>query len=494
MKSLNLKCIKILLSGLVCLLFGFGCAPQNSQAIQLASQNVTDSLGCTNVKSKIFDAFYELVDQRKVIPDPEQFKYELDQKIDQIILNKTIQSESKQIQTLEIQNLKQQLHLVVDSLLSQAKKDSSLTPQKLVQKLIEYELEDQSDANNLRIVQTLHTSEQQIKKLSQSLQLDCSNNNVSNPVSQFPASGSDSETRFKLGTKKVFSTAYQSCRVLDLPELDSAVADISGIRIVGKHPDGIGSKREIADLKAVDNTHYYIRGIATESQCADVKRNPLIYDYGGEPAISKNVINFQVNAGTGTQVLGVDCSAYVSSIIAVSGMLYKPGVENKAIFIRQTSSKFINAAQSGFTCFDNVTVTPTESVKAGDIIGVKGHVVAIDQIGSDPFGLKLIKNISECSKLNYKNFDMVITQSSPSKNGIGINRYQVKDYLDESGPNGKMTTAFVSMGQQACLAKFQNKNMKPNNSEWGFLRHKGTPECVAPRVTMVGESCTKKCF
>lgn len=47
----------------------------------------------------------------------------------------------------------------------------------------------------------------------------------------------------------------------------------------------------------------------------------------------------------------------------MGGLRDKPGLDNKPIFIRQTSSKFIDATQSG------------------DIIGVNGHVVAIDKIG-----------------------------------------------------------------------------------------------------------------
>ena len=111
--------------------------------------------------------------------------------------------------------------------------------------------------------------------------------------------------------------------------------------------------------------------------------------------------------------------------------------------------------------------------------------LGVDRIGKDPFGLALIKNVNDCSNLNYKNFDIDIAQSSPSKNGIGINKYLLRDYLDESP---KIRTAFEGMAEQACLAKFQNRNLKPKNSEWGFLRHKGTPDCLTTRVTLSGES------
>ena len=116
---------------------------------------------------------------------------------------------------------------------------------------------------------------------------------------------------------------------------------------------------------------------------------------------------------------------------------------------------------------------PKQSILAGDIVGVNGHVVVVDRIGKDPFGLSAIKKVGDCANLNYKNFDIDVAQSSPSKNGIGINKYKISDYLDETT---KMRIAFLDMGEQACLSKFQNINIKPKVSAWGFLRHKQTPE------------------
>ena len=289
----------------------------------------------------------------------------------------------------------------------------------------------------------------------------------------------------------VFATAYQSCRVLDLPEMDQSTPSVVGISRVETHPDGVGGQWLVTNLKAVQNTHYYIRGLASESNCVDVKNNPLIYDYGGEPFTSGNTINFQRDAGTGTKALGVDCSSFISSAIAVAGLRYRPGIENKTIFIRQTSEKFIDATKSGFKCFKNITVTPQISIQVGDIVGVHGHVVTIDKVGNDPFGFKLLKSGKDYQSLNYKNFEITIAQSSYSKNGIGINKFAIKDYLAEEV---KMRTAFLGLGEQACRAHFENKNIQPKNSDWGFIRHLGTSECLAPRVIMVGESCTQKCF
>lgn len=480
-KVLKKSLLLLLASGSI-----YSCAPGHVNSIENASQNISDSLGCKDVKSKVFDSFYEMVDQDRFVPNADDLKTSLDKKVDEMVKSKKLNHSDM----AKVDQLKTELHNLVDAMLSEAARNPNLTSKDLIQKLIEYEMEDQSDINTIESTKTIAGAASKVKSLSQSMQLSC----ATGPVGSGSATPAPSVGKVSKGIDMVFATAYQSCRVLDLPAMDRSTASVVGVSRVGTHADGIGGKREVTDLASVQKSHYYIKGIATESQCAPVRNNPLIYDYGGEPSISNSTINFQANAGSGTNALGVDCSAYVSSTIAVAGLRYKPEVANKPIYIRQTSTKFISAAQSGFTCFDNVTVTPASTVKAGDIIGVIGHVVAIDKVGSDPFGLALVKSVDGCSNLDFNNFDITITQSSPSKNGIGINKYILKDYLLESGPSGKMTVAFVGMAQQACLAKFQNKSIKPVSTAWGFLRHKGTPECLAPRVSMVGESCTQKCL
>ena len=469
-------------------LFLFNCAKAPSQAVQSASESISKSLGCTNVKSKVFDAYYEMIDHEQFIPTIKNINFEIDTKLDSIFSAKNLSAPS----AADVIALKTELHSLTESLLSESKVNPNITWKEQIQKLIEYEMEDQSHSKIINTTSAINQHFLNIKALSEKMDLPChENSDPSKSENSALKSAPPGPGKMSIGTKMVFATAYQSCRVLDLPEMDRSTPSVIGISRVGTHPDGVGGKRLVTNLRAVQDTHYYIRGLASESNCVDVKNNPLIYDYGGEPFISGNTINFQKDAGTGTSALGVDCSAYISSAIAVAGLRYRPGVENKTIFIRQTSEKFINASLSGFTCFKNITVTPQKSIEPGDVVGVHGHVVTIDKIGTDPFGLKLLNSSRDCRSMDYKNFDITISQSSPSKNGIGINKYAIKDYLDESN---KMRFAFLGMAEQACRAHFENKNFQPKNSDWGFIRHLGTSECLAPRVTMVGESCTQKCF
>lgn len=462
-----------------------GCAPHNTQQVDQASQKMTESLGCADMKSLVFDSFYEMIDQAQSVPLASDMKKSLQAEVNQLKTEKNLSAEESVI----LDKITTELFTVIDLMLAQTPDMTTTSWKEQIQKIIEYEMQDQSSEALVESSQRIYQALDRVKNLSAQTSVDCKMNYNAEKEKSSPVELS--ALPLAKGINRVFATAYQSCRVVDLPAMDAATPDVVGITRTGTHADGVGGKREITSLKSVQKTHYYINGIATESSCVKVADNPLIYDYGGSPAISGTTLNFFKNAGSGTSVLGIDCSAFVSSAIAVVGMRYKPNLDNKPIFTRQTSSKFIDAAKSGFTCFDNVTVNAKQSIAAGDIVGINGHVVIVDSIGKDPFGLSLIKKESDCTSLNYKNFDIVIAQSSPSKAGIGMNKFKAKDYLDETS---RMRLAFVEMGKQACLAKFKQTSIKPKSSDWGFLRHKGTPECLAPRVTLTGETCAQKCF
>ena len=62
-----------------------GCAPRVSPSVQLASQGISNSLGCVDVKSKMFDALYLLLDQDQMIPDIAKLKVSIDAQITALV-------------------------------------------------------------------------------------------------------------------------------------------------------------------------------------------------------------------------------------------------------------------------------------------------------------------------------------------------------------------------------------------------------------------------
>lgn len=469
------------------------CAKQQSVSLKNSTETATGAIGCKpeKLQSKIFDSLYSYLDQEKETPDLADLQYFISEKIDQIAQEQNIKDFEK------IKKYKIEFNKIFEIMLSEAKDIKNIPDaQAHLRTLIELEMHDQTNPAQVQLNKKLSRQFSKVEQMSQSLELSC-NDSTANPPDNTPPINNTHppvvNSRMVAGMSNVISTAYQSCEALRVPALDASTPNVSGItRLAQNHPDGIGGRRVIGNLLSVQQTHPYIRvaGQVTNSSCFDVSDNPLIYDYGGEPSVTNNTLSFFKDAGSGTSVLGVDCSALVSSAAAAGGLRYRAGVDNKAIFIRQTSEKFIDAAASGFSCFQNITVTPSESLKAGDIAAVRGHVVMIDSLGVDPFGLKKLSDISQCSSLDVRNFDFIVAQSSPSKGGLGINKFVAKDYLLESP---KMYSLFMGIGIQACKAYFNKSKITPQNPDWGVIRHKGTAECLAPKIQMSGQACVSQC-
>jgi hypothetical protein len=115
----------------------------------------------------------------------------------------------------------------------------------------------------------------------------------------------------------------------------------------------------------------------------------------------------------------------------------------------------------------------------------------VDEVGEDPFGIRSVTSRNQCDHLSAQNFDFTIMQSSPSKGSIGINRYQVKDYLKE--PGEKMVNGFLKYAKAACQAKIDSANYRLEDSAVGIIRHKGTPECRDRRIQLANEACVSQC-
>jgi hypothetical protein len=118
-------------------------------------------------------------------------------------------------------------------------------------------------------------------------------------------------------------------------------------------------------------------------------------------------------------------------------------------------------------------------------------VVMIDEVGADPYGIAPITKIADCTSANlpYSKFDFVIAQSSPSKNGIGVNRYQARDYLKESSTYRDGLTRYAIA---ACKAKFGTITTV-DTTNLSVVRHKKTPECKAAALVANKEECVDSC-
>jgi hypothetical protein len=291
----------------------------------------------------------------------------------------------------------------------------------------------------------------------------------------------------RFGALKTMATAYQSCRVLDLAPVTNRVENVQGVIRYVK-VDAVGWGRKYTDVDLLKRTHYYHRGESYSGACADQHDQPLVYDYGGSPVLSSaGEIDLFKNNGGGP-ALGIDCSAFVSTASAVAGNLFKTSTTNH--LMRFVSRDFIDPVKSGWSCYKQVAVDGTNGIRSGDIGAVRGHVVMVDNIGADPFGLAKINTVGGCDSIDARGFDFTLIQSSSNQEHLGINRYRAADFLSEPG---KMNTLFTTYARAACLSKFDHKSRNPASDAFGMIRHSSSASCVGSPIPLVHEECVASC-
>ncbi len=291
------------------------------------------------------------------------------------------------------------------------------------------------------------------------------------------------------GMRWVMASAYQSCQSLQQKPVDSSTPNLSGVA-KDNAVDSVGWGRKYTNLAALRASHPYIQGVTYGPGCVDASVKPLVYDYGGAAVVQSNKLNIFTNNSNGGSALGIDCSAFVSAGLASSGLLYVKNTQNKAVYKRYATKDFVNPEASNWSCFSRINVSGSGGLRPGDLATIRGHIVAIDQVGNDPFGIQEITSLSQCDAIDGRKFDFVVIQSSPSKNSIGIHRHRAYDYLSGEATMKKL---FVDYAKAACKARLNGTTVKPMLSDMSIIRHLGTPECLAQRVQLVNESCIASC-
>ena len=294
------------------------------------------------------------------------------------------------------------------------------------------------------------------------------------------------------GARKVMATAYQSCSVLDIPAMPLNQST-KGISIHSRHSSGVGYKRVISNLNALNRSHYYLRNtqVSQNPQCRNIHQSPLIYDYGGKPSTSKNSINLFKNAGSGSRALGVDCSGFVASAMASAGLRLKPRVFIRSVHVKAVNSWMLKTAhRNQLTCLREQDISAENPLQPGDIIASSHHTVIVDSIGADPLGIKQVQSADQCHsrRINTRQFDFTVMQSSAHNNGTGINKMHIQDSAE-----GAIKRGMERVASRACYKMF-GKDTHSSIKEVSILRHASEdPACRNREIYMEHEECIKDC-
>lgn len=471
------------------------CAPKNFKALDEVANDTASAIGCSDFESKSWDAVNKYLIEQQSAPTAEELREHLRVSL------KGIKAPSESLTSEKVEALAQSIEGLYEIMLTDAPKMEKVQDsQGLLEVLSALELGDHTTETKVKLQEKVSAQFAKIKSQVSAMEVQCG---TPEPSPEAPEEDPSSErviTTLPLpvyGVRFTMATAYQSCQSLAEPIMSNSTPDIeeAAIKITGKHSDGVGSKREIASTTALLRSHPYYKNVNNYgSGCVNGRSYPMIYDYGGKPAASTGLtsyLNFFKNSGNGTKVFGTDCSGFIYSALATSGLRIAPGKSMKASGVNGISSTmYVEPQKNGLSCMAKITVTPKTDLKAGDIVAVPGHVLMIDSVGSDPFGLNGIKTAEACKAVEAKNFDFVVIQSSPSKNATGINRYQAKDYLYESD---KMRNTLEKYAYYACLAKVNSKNYTPSLGTGSVIRHSLSSSCMGTRIKLTQESCIQSC-
>lgn len=491
------------------------CAPQGHQALEVIADQAVQDIACKNqnLEPQLWDGLKSFLLEQKVLPQAADLSSALRRQVEKLA------EKNSQFTADDVEAVSAELEGLVNTLLSEAPQGERVTtPEELLLLLSAVDVGDRTTVFRSYMQDKVRSQFTQLQKTVQSYDLQCdtgsgANGNsgstdLSSSTPDVPAveinrdyeyhkaqALSNGLTLASFGGRWSMTTAYQSCQVTQIPALTASTPSVKGISITGKHSDGVGSTRQISSLSQLQATDVYVKDVSSYGAgCFNVKNNPLIYDYGGKPYATTAAdaeLDFFRNNGSGTSVLGFDCSGYVFSSLAAAGLRLKEGRALKASDAwAWGSGTYVEPQKNGLTCLDKITVSGRSSIKSGDIVAIYGHVLMIDKVGADPFGISKVKTASDCSKLTSSSFDFVVGQSSNSKNGIGLNFYDAKDYVATSP---KFKEGLEKYAKAACTASFNNTSSTPNLGTLSVVRHKGTAACSAPRVKLAREACIQSC-
>ena len=300
------------------------------------------------------------------------------------------------------------------------------------------------------------------------------------------------------GAKKVMSTAYQSCSVLDLPLMNNE-QDTQGVQIKSKHPSNRGYLRNISDLSQVNRSHYYLSQIyaPTHTQCLNIHASPLLYDYGGKPSTSIDSINLFQNAGSGSkQMLGVDCSGFVATAMAAAGLRLKQRMFIRPIHVKGISAWMLkNANRNDLSCLEKQDISVRNPLQPGDIIASDNHVAIVDMVdeNEDSFSITGVQSASDChsSKIKLNRLNFSIIQSSAHNNSVGINRMHIAESLNSMDSN--FVRGLKRIASRTCYKRFEMETHTDIN-EISILRHTiHEPSCRDREIYLERQECLQSC-
>ena len=381
-----------------------------------------------------------------------------------------------------------------------------------------------------------------------------------------------------IGARKIIALTYGSCDALNLPVRDKLEQISSKLNIAGSQKVSMGHQYKNNEISRklvpqILNSNPYLKPLtkeecSTKSACeneslkaaipgvlpackqitCDAILHPPLYQYGGKVDGDDGIVPHRKSINGGA-VDGMDCSFFIFNAMKASGLKRAPDAPiNEEGSIGWDTKDFatfgrVDAQGKPLDCFERLDATA--DIKPGDIIvAPKNHIVMVDTVGKDPFGieallrksneelytiyknnetnntidkkkidaslsaeqLNLIANTICSSQIDGESFKVTIAHSSPHGNNVGVQRETVGAGLASRKP--ALETAFYLFAWNKCLNAFQEKwgSKASNNATNAYLskntqvgtgkiiRHvPGRPGCTTAVPNVPGIGCANCC-
>jgi hypothetical protein len=207
---------------------------------------------------------------------------------------------------------------------------------------------------------------------------------------------------------------YQNCGASTLPPYDFINdGELKGFTYK-YNPLTKGKVSEVADGTAARSLNYLNCSRPQKAEGKFLCENPPSYLWGGKGFIDeakKTVDLFHNTYEVEDQAHhpGLDCSGFINLTFLHAGLK----VDRTFPYLKSTGEISAKEFMQPLSCFKEVSIEKNHSLKNGDVIAWNKHIVMVDTVSQDPFGLRKIKTAEDCAltKLNPQNADMIIINS-----------------------------------------------------------------------------------
>jgi hypothetical protein len=310
------------------------------------------------------------------------------------------------------------------------------------------------------------------------------------------------------GARKLLASFYQSCKAIDKPIADGQ-GELKGV-IMGDSIDGQsglqgGKIRKITNLDSFVESHVVLRELKSDAnypgpQCRDATKHPPLFAYASRKYPNRTTGEFKIFSKGGgitrssPPASGIDCSSFVSVAMASQGLKMS---KDQAGFRDMTTRSLKAQAAKADSCLSNAKVSPSNPLKAGDILNVATtHTVIIDSVGKDPLGIDKYAAADNCNGISPKDFNFTYVHSGAIRNSYGPSRVKANYHR-----SGVMWNNLAVMAKRLCHEKkagnvgTRDSRFSGMNSNFGLLRHKSEdPECVSDKKYQIeGQKCIEGC-